>query len=61
MAEPKQERAVKTRAIILRAAAEVFDEFGFSGASISKIMKRAGMTQGACTSTSSRRRRWPSR
>lgn len=41
-----QERAVQTRAAILRAAAEVFDEFGFSGASISKIMKRADVTQG---------------
>ncbi|MFF7816236.1 ScbR family autoregulator-binding transcription factor [Streptomyces sp. NPDC007945] len=41
-----QPRAVQTRAVILRAAAEVFDEFGFSGASISKIMKRAGVTQG---------------
>ncbi|WP_329563710.1 ScbR family autoregulator-binding transcription factor [Kitasatospora sp. NBC_01266] len=42
-----QERAVRTRAVILQAAAEVFDEFGFSGASISKIMKRAEVTQGA--------------
>ncbi len=41
-----QPRAVQTRAVILRAAAEVFDEYGFSGASISKIMKRAGVTQG---------------
>lgn len=41
-----QERAVKTREAILRAASEVFDEFGFSGASVSKIMKRAGVTQG---------------
>ncbi|MEV5597008.1 ScbR family autoregulator-binding transcription factor [Streptomyces sp. NPDC052496] len=41
-----QERAVRTREVILRAAAEVFDEFGFSGASINKIMKRAGVTQG---------------
>lgn len=41
-----QLRAVQTRAAILRAAAEVFDEFGFSGASISKIMKRADVTQG---------------
>ncbi len=24
----------------------MFDEFGFSGASVSKIMKRAGVTQG---------------
>ncbi|MEV7026600.1 ScbR family autoregulator-binding transcription factor, partial [Kitasatospora sp. NPDC093558] len=44
--EPKQERAIRTKAVILRAAAEVFDEFGFSGASISKIMKRAGVTPG---------------
>lgn len=41
-----QQRAVQTRAAILRAAAEVFDEFGFSGASISKIMHRAEVTQG---------------
>ncbi|MFG2875895.1 ScbR family autoregulator-binding transcription factor [Streptomyces sp. NPDC048337] len=41
-----QQRAVQTRAAILRAAAEVFDEFGFSGASISKIMNRAAVTQG---------------
>ncbi|GAA2409700.1 ScbR family autoregulator-binding transcription factor [Streptomyces glaucosporus] len=46
MAEPKQERAVKTREAILHAAAEVFDECGYSGASISKIMNRAGVTQG---------------
>lgn len=44
--EPKQERAVKTRQIVLRAAAEVFDECGYGGASISKIMQRAGVTQG---------------
>lgn len=46
MDEPKQERAVQTRAAILRAAAEVFDEYGYSGASISKIMERAQVTQG---------------
>lgn len=43
---PKQERAVRTRQIVLRAAAEVFDEYGYGGASISKIMQRAGVTQG---------------
>ncbi|MER7195892.1 TetR family transcriptional regulator [Streptomyces flaveolus] len=59
MAEPKQERATRTRELILRAAAEVFDESGYSGAGISKIMNRAGVTQGACTSTSSRRRGRP--
>lgn len=32
--------------MILYAAAEVFDECGYSGASISKIMNRAGVTQG---------------
>jgi AcrR family transcriptional regulator len=46
MVEPKQDRAVKTRETILYAAAEVFDEFGYSGASISKIMERAHVTQG---------------
>ncbi|MFB7300628.1 ScbR family autoregulator-binding transcription factor [Streptomyces rubiginosohelvolus] len=46
MAEPKQERAVKTRESILYAAAEVFDEYGYTGASISKIMERAQVTQG---------------
>ncbi|KPI01764.1 ScbR family autoregulator-binding transcription factor [Streptomyces mirabilis] len=46
MGEPKQERAVRTREVVLHAAAEVFDECGYSGASISKIMKRAGVTQG---------------
>lgn len=37
---------MKTRDAILRAAAGVFDECGYSGASISKIMQRAGVTQG---------------
>ena len=46
LTEPKQERAVRTRQIVLRAAAEVFDEYGYGGASISKIMQRAGVTQG---------------
>ncbi|MEV8530857.1 ScbR family autoregulator-binding transcription factor [Streptomyces sp. NPDC051211] len=43
----KQERAVRTRATILRAAAEVFDEVGFSAASIRLISNRAGATLGA--------------
>ncbi|MYV65385.1 TetR family transcriptional regulator [Streptomyces sp. SID2131] len=46
MDEPKQERAVKTRETILYAAAEIFDQYGYSGASISKIMERAQVTQG---------------
>lgn len=47
MHKPKQERAVRTRAIILKTAAEVFDEVGFSGANIREIAQRAGITQGA--------------
>ncbi|WP_043669766.1 ScbR family autoregulator-binding transcription factor [Streptomyces xylophagus] len=43
----KQERAVQTRESLLRAAAEVFDEYGYSGASINRILKRAGLTAGA--------------
>ncbi|MBT2446156.1 TetR/AcrR family transcriptional regulator [Streptomyces sp. ISL-43] len=42
----KQERALRTRETILRAAAEVFDEFGYTGTTISKIMSRSGVTQG---------------
>ncbi|MBT2441097.1 TetR/AcrR family transcriptional regulator [Streptomyces sp. ISL-36] len=47
MAGPKQERAVQTREAILRAAAETFDEFGYAGASVNLILKRAGLTTGA--------------
>lgn len=45
--QPKQERAIRTRAAIVHAAAEAFDELGFSGASLSKILRRAGATMGA--------------
>lgn len=38
---------MRTRAVILRAAAEVFNEFGYSGASIRRVIDRAGVTQGA--------------
>ncbi|MET7511022.1 ScbR family autoregulator-binding transcription factor [Streptomyces albidoflavus] len=47
MPEPKQERAQRTREEILRAAAEVFDERGYNGASMREIMSRAGVTLGA--------------
>ncbi|ANS67317.1 butyrolactone receptor [Streptomyces lincolnensis] len=47
MTRPKQERAVRTREAILTAAAEVFDEFGYSAAGVSRILQRAGVTQGA--------------
>lgn len=43
----KQERALRTRAALVRAAAEVFAECGFAGASVSKITERAGLTLGA--------------
>ncbi|BFP53414.1 ScbR family autoregulator-binding transcription factor [Streptomyces sp. CMC78] len=47
MAQRKQERAEQTRRVLLHAAAEVFDEFGYAGASITRILKRAGVTAGA--------------
>ncbi|MER7048041.1 ScbR family autoregulator-binding transcription factor [Streptomyces jumonjinensis] len=43
----KQERALRTRACLIRAAAEVFAERGFAGASVSRIADRAGVTLGA--------------
>ncbi|MGW0736625.1 ScbR family autoregulator-binding transcription factor [Streptomyces sp. NPDC002851] len=46
-AEPKQERALKTRDDILHAAASAFDELGYRGASMREIMRRAGVTLGA--------------
>jgi AcrR family transcriptional regulator len=42
-----QQRAVHTREILLRAAAEVFDEVGYTRASLLKIIDRAGLTTGA--------------
>ncbi|MEU0664380.1 ScbR family autoregulator-binding transcription factor [Streptomyces lavendulocolor] len=47
MGQPKQERAVQTRSALVRAAAEVFDEYGYAGAGINRILKRAGLTAGA--------------
>ncbi|MEJ8632905.1 ScbR family autoregulator-binding transcription factor [Streptomyces sp. NPDC006475] len=43
----QQERAIRTREKILVAAAEVFDEVGYDGATISEILKRSGVTKGA--------------
>ncbi len=43
----KQERAQRTRRQIVRAAAELFDECGYEGASVTRIVERAGMTLGA--------------
>lgn len=43
----KQQRALETRDKLLRAAAEVFAESGFAGASVARIAQRAGLTLGA--------------
>ncbi|MEV8319563.1 ScbR family autoregulator-binding transcription factor [Streptomyces sp. NPDC059900] len=45
--EVKQERAVRTRAALVTAAAEVFGELGFAGTTVAKITERAGVTLGA--------------
>lgn len=43
----QQARAIRTRRMILQAAAEVFDEFGYEGASTTEIIARGGFTRGA--------------
>lgn len=43
----RQERAERTRTAIIDAAAEMFDEHGFNGASLSDILAKAGVTKGA--------------
>ncbi|MBL1087612.1 TetR/AcrR family transcriptional regulator [Streptomyces actinomycinicus] len=47
MTPPTQERALRTREALLWAGAEVFDEFGYAGAGISRILERAKVTAGA--------------
>jgi AcrR family transcriptional regulator len=47
MRQPKQQRAVETREGILHAAAELFDEMGYVGAGINRILERAGATAGS--------------
>ncbi|MFG3142517.1 ScbR family autoregulator-binding transcription factor [Streptomyces sp. NPDC048211] len=47
MARPTQERALRTRELIVLAAAEEFDRNGYAGAAITKILERAGVTAGA--------------
>ncbi|MEV1009379.1 ScbR family autoregulator-binding transcription factor [Streptomyces sp. NPDC049881] len=42
-----QERAQQTRERLLISAAEVFDEYGYAGASIAKIVERSASTSGA--------------
>ncbi|GAA3154495.1 ScbR family autoregulator-binding transcription factor [Streptomyces rectiviolaceus] len=43
----QQERALRTRRAILTAAAEIFDDFGYEAATMSEILRRAGVTKGA--------------
>jgi len=43
----RQERALRTRRAILVAAAKVFDDVGYEAATISGILKEAGVTKGA--------------
>ncbi len=43
----QQARAVRTRRTILEAAAAVFDEMGYEGASTTEILARSGVTRGA--------------
>ncbi|WP_030763060.1 ScbR family autoregulator-binding transcription factor [Streptomyces griseus] len=43
----QQERAIRTRRIILEAAAAVFDERGYEATTIAEILERADVTKGA--------------
>ena len=44
---PRQERAERTRVAILDAAAAEFDEYGYEGARLERIVERTGATKGA--------------
>ncbi|MFD8467767.1 MULTISPECIES: ScbR family autoregulator-binding transcription factor [Streptomyces] len=43
----KQDRAIRTRRAILMAAAETFEKHGYQAATITEILKIAGVTKGA--------------
>lgn len=43
----QQERAFRTRHVVLEAAAQVFAEHGYATARIADILKIAGVTKGA--------------
>ncbi|MFH8842658.1 TetR family transcriptional regulator [Streptomyces sp. NPDC017868] len=45
----KQERAVRTRQALVKAAAQEFDRYGYDGTSLSRISSVAGMSIGAVT------------
>ena len=44
---PRQERAQRSRASILDAAADEFDQHGYAGARLERIVERTGLTKGA--------------
>lgn len=44
---PKQERAERSRHAILDAAAQEFDQHGYDGARLERIVERSGLTKGA--------------
>ncbi|MGW7003510.1 ScbR family autoregulator-binding transcription factor [Streptomyces sp. NPDC054933] len=43
----QQDRAARTRRVIVETAAAVFDELGYEGASTTEILARCGLTRGA--------------
>lgn len=43
----QQDRAIRTRRLILEAAAAVFDDLGYDRATIAGVLDRAGVTKGA--------------
>lgn len=47
MARQRQERAERTRAALIHAAAEMFDQVGYHGAGLNAILQKAGTTTGA--------------
>ena len=44
---PRQKRAERSRAAILEAAADEFDQHGYAGARLERIVERTGLTKGA--------------
>jgi AcrR family transcriptional regulator len=44
---PKQERALRTRELIIERAAEAFERQGYEGASLNEIIRSTGLTKGA--------------
>ncbi|WP_309049587.1 ScbR family autoregulator-binding transcription factor [Streptomyces sp.] len=47
MAVAQQERAIRTRRVILEAAAAIFEERGYESTTIAEILERADVTKGA--------------